>query len=586
MTHTDTIDDKFCWLQAAYADHNYDLALSLASSLKDTLEFEKQTAAGPANVDLPADLAHNVSTLPRPWADWARGWKAFKPLSLFETVGIERRAEPTEVTLAVPASDAADLRRELRVARVDASTGALSETPSQFLEEWRRGGERVARVVFLADVPAHGDARYLLIYGNPFAELPEYPTNLRVAGDDAGLDISNEHYAAMLSRQNGQLSRLVSTRQHGLELYAGGKGHGEPPQIDWGHDYVDHDNFQKLRVRNWARCPNHRALRGPLCAEVRRWGFPHSPMYPVFTPSRIHMDVTYRFYSGLPYFVKESRFDVIDDVPVSAMRDDEWVFSGYSFNTLLWIDKAGKLHEGNPPNDDLWGVGFYHTDSRDAFMALRLSHEAVHFNALKHGGPPTLNYAGHGQLWSRYPVDAAATLKKGASIRQKNAYYFAAWPDKDAAGTLEQLRHQLQNPLTVQPAEPPRAGRPQSAGALARQGETEETAKLKTAVWSTLREVKDEQFYTIDANVVDMGLVYDVRERNGVVKIVLTMPHRGRPVHEFFVTQGGGRVEEGIRERLLKLPGVRDVVVDFTWYPPWDVHRLSDAGRDTLGVSP
>ncbi len=109
------------------------------------------------------------------------------------------------------------------------------------------------------------------------------------------------------------------------------------------------DHFQKLRMRNWPACPNYETTTGPVCATIRRWGFPYSPLHPVFTPSRIHMDQTYRFYAGLPYFFKESRFDVVQDVDIEAMRDDEWVFSGYSFTDTLWFDAQGKLHQGDPP---------------------------------------------------------------------------------------------------------------------------------------------------------------------------------------------------------------------------------------------
>ena len=35
-----------------------------------------------------------------------------------------------------------------------------------------------------------------------------------------------------------------------------------------------------------------------LMVKVRRWGFPHSPMHPAFTPSRMHVDQTYVFYAG------------------------------------------------------------------------------------------------------------------------------------------------------------------------------------------------------------------------------------------------------------------------------------------------
>src|SRR6185312_104436 len=119
---------------------------------------------------------------------------------------------------------------------------------------------------------------------------------------------------------------------------------------------------------------------------------------------------------------------------------------------------------------------------------------------------------------------------------------------------------------------------------LARPGETQATAPLKPAIWKALAEVKDEQLYKIDASIVDLGYVYDVREEGGVVSVLVTMPHRGRPEFNFLVTAGGGRVEPGIRERVLKIPGVRDVVVEFTWNPPWTVHRLSEKARGEVGV--
>ena len=95
--------------------------------------------------------------------------------------------------------------------------------------------------------------------------------------------------------------------------------------------------------------------------------------------------------------------------------------------------------------------------------------------------------------------------------------------------------------------------------------------------------MRDDQLYKIDANVVDMGYVYDVRVRDGIVEVLVTMPHRGRPVYEFLVTQGGGRVDDGIYEHLMRVEGVRDVVVKFTWEPAWTVARLTQAGRRTLG---
>ena len=278
---------------------------------------------------------------------------------------------------------------------------------------------------------------------------------------------------------------------------------------------------------------------------------------------------------------------MIQDVDIEAVRDDEWVFSGYSFTDTLWFDAAGKLHEGDVPKarpEGLWGVGFHNRTSHDAFVALWLEHAADGLAGPAHGGVPTLHYDGHGQLWSRYPA-AKTRLKAGTAIRQKNAYLFAPFEGPGSAGKVEQLRHQLLHPLEMHAAEVPSAMAATAAGSsLARRGETKATATLKPAIWEALRQVRDEQLYTAEASIVDLGYVYDVRQRGGVVSVLVTMPHRGRPVYDFLVSAGGGRVEPGIRERLLKVPGIREVVVDFTWNPPWSEARLSDAGRRALGL--
>ena len=40
-----------------------------------------------------------------------------------------------------------------------------------------------------------------------------------------------------------------------------------------------------------------------------------------------------------------------------------------------------------------------------------------------------------------------------------------------------------------------------------------------------------------------------------------------------------------LRERLLEVDGVREVVVDFTWEPAWDVARLTARGREAMGLT-
>lgn len=415
--------------------------------------------------------------------------------------------------------------------------------------------------------------------------MPEYTTDLQTRGDGFALDVENEFYKASLSRQMGQLERLTIKREHGLELFAGGEGHGESPGIDWAHDYAASGHFQKLRITLWETCPDYEVVRGPLATTVRRWGFPHSPVHPVFSPSRLHVDVEYRFYAGLPWFHKTGTMKAVQEFEASALRDDEWVFSGQSFTDIVWMGADGKLRTGavDPAQrDDLWAVGFANPQSHDSFVALFLEHRADGLPELKHSGSPTLFYRWHGQVWSRYPLPVKQ-VPAGAVLHQKNAYAALPFTADDGPPMLEELRHRLANPLHISAGQVPRDAKP-SPGRLARPGEAGDSPIAKQTLWAALRDCKDEQLYQADINVVDLGLVYDVRVRGETVHVLMAMPHRGRPRLGYFAYGSGGN-SVPVQQRLLKVPGVKKVIVEQTWEPGWSSNRLTEEGRRKLGLA-
>ncbi len=92
--HTDGLEVKIRLLQEALATGRRDLALSLAESIKDTIQFERRREAGPGGLHSGPDHGMSVDALPRPWAQWARGWSGVKPIDLFETVGSRPRVCP------------------------------------------------------------------------------------------------------------------------------------------------------------------------------------------------------------------------------------------------------------------------------------------------------------------------------------------------------------------------------------------------------------------------------------------------------------------------------------------------------------
>lgn len=579
---TDSFEEKMRLIEAAWKKRDYDLVRALTASLRNTTvqaQHEEQDTGAPL---APASAARAVSALPEAWRQWAAGWSHFHAVALDETVGQDRPPEPVEVLIGVPAAVASSLVREVRVARVDG--GQLREVSSQVHSEVRRGNERRCRVLWMASTAAHVREVYLIFFGNAEAELPAYPTDLVTTGEGFALDIENDFFRASLSRQMGQLERLVFKREHGLELFAGGEGHGEPPGIDWAHDYVGSGNFQKLRVTLWDTCPDYEVIRGPVCTIVRRWGFPYSPVHPVFSPSRLHVWVEYRFYSGLPWFQKVSRMEAVKAFEADALRDDEWVFSGQSFTDSVWMSSDGKLRTGPVAKGselDLWAVGFIHKEARDAFIALYLDHHGDNLPPLRHNGAPQSFYRWHGPVWSRYPLPGKA-VPQGAVLHQRNAYAALYYPE-NGAEIVEGMRHRLVNPLTPSLSDALPGGAAASKGRLARPGEAGDSPISKRAIWEALADCKDEQLYAANVSVVDLGLVYDVRVRNDTVVVVMTMPHRGRPRLGYF-TYGSGGNTAPVRQRLMKVPGVRRVVVEQTWNPAWSSNRLTPQGRKALGL--
>ena len=75
-------------------------------------------------------------------------------------------------------------------------------------------------------------------------------------------------------------------------------------------------------------------------------------------------------------------------------------------------------------------------------------------------------------------------------------------------------------------------------------------------------------------NLVDLGVIYDVRNDAGLVEVDLTFTAMGCPASEFIL--------EDVRERLLREEGVRDVRINVVWNPPWTAERMTQAGRDAL----
>jgi metal-sulfur cluster biosynthetic enzyme len=90
-------------------------------------------------------------------------------------------------------------------------------------------------------------------------------------------------------------------------------------------------------------------------------------------------------------------------------------------------------------------------------------------------------------------------------------------------------------------------------------------------IWQALREVEDPE---IPVSVVAMGLIVSVDYRDRVARLAITYTAMGCPAMQI--------IQDDIRERLLREPGIDHVDIEVTWAPAWTRKRLSDQARTAM----
>ena len=91
-------------------------------------------------------------------------------------------------------------------------------------------------------------------------------------------------------------------------------------------------------------------------------------------------------------------------------------------------------------------------------------------------------------------------------------------------------------------------------------------------VYDALRQCYDPE---IPVNVVELGLIYDVKiiEEWVGVKMTLTTPGCGM----------SGMIAQDVRNKVLRLPGVKEADVRIVWEPAWTPERMAPEARKKLG---
>jgi probable FeS assembly SUF system protein SufT len=117
-----------------------------------------------------------------------------------------------------------------------------------------------------------------------------------------------------------------------------------------------------------------------------------------------------------------------------------------------------------------------------------------------------------------------------------------------------------------------------SKGSPAAAAAAESGTVTEEMVWEELKQVYDPE---IPINVVDLGLIYDLRleplpsgESKVLVQMTLTAQGCGM----------GPSIARDAQRRIEVLPGVAEADVQVVWDPPWTPEMISPEGKKKMGI--
>lgn len=92
-------------------------------------------------------------------------------------------------------------------------------------------------------------------------------------------------------------------------------------------------------------------------------------------------------------------------------------------------------------------------------------------------------------------------------------------------------------------------------------------------VYAELKQVYDPE---IPVNIVDLGLIYDVKVEGNLARITMTLTSQSCPEAR--------TIPDVMKRRCNTLEGVEETQIDIVWDPPWGPHLISPEGRKILGI--
>ncbi|MEE8468724.1 MAG: iron-sulfur cluster assembly protein [Planctomycetota bacterium] len=92
-------------------------------------------------------------------------------------------------------------------------------------------------------------------------------------------------------------------------------------------------------------------------------------------------------------------------------------------------------------------------------------------------------------------------------------------------------------------------------------------------IYAELKQVFDPE---IPVNIVDLGLIYDVKVEDTICKIQMTLTSQACPEAK--------TIPDVMKRRCNTVEGIEETEIDIVWEPQWGPQLISPEGRKILGI--
>ncbi len=103
--------------------------------------------------------------------------------------------------------------------------------------------------------------------------------------------------------------------------------------------------------------------------------------------------------------------------------------------------------------------------------------------------------------------------------------------------------------------------------------EGDASGPVEERVWGALKSCFDPE---IPVNIVDLGLIYDMRIEDGKCGVKMTLTAQGCGM--------GPAIAADAQQKIVALEGIDEATVDVVWDPPWSPEMISPEGKKKLGI--